>query len=463
MASTLIYPSYLHYPKNYVYMPGHYLALATSYELLGYGAVQSLLPNLLAFVVTAAAVYVLARRLYGPTVGVLAALIVMTFPANVYYSLTAMSEGTLVAAVAVALAVFVHLPVQKRFLVGPLLVVLPVVFRETGALVAFPLGALILFERGRVRAAKAVVFLLLSGLVTLGILRSDLSGGRPPALRLLVFDGSFNGLYADAFAGQAINPRPQDWIVALAARAWANGRHVIDGPRYGADVFAPFEVLCVALILTGIPVGLLWGLRRRDPLALGTAGLVGALLLVVVSVHERFWAGAGLRFLLPAVPLVAVVWALAAAALSRWLGTRFPAASAPLRAGVVAGLGLMGLFLARQAFMNESMYQQEAARNVAFLDGVGHDPRLTLVTPHQIGLDWAYERWPAKWAFVPANRQSLELLDRRYPVGTIVAPDNRAYLSTQDVVQAGFRLEEQRGFAGERYRIFKKPPPEGQG
>jgi hypothetical protein len=67
LSGNLIYPSVLTQPvdKTYVYLPRHYMALALAYAAFGFGAIQSLLPNMVAYVVASLALFAATLKLYG--------------------------------------------------------------------------------------------------------------------------------------------------------------------------------------------------------------------------------------------------------------------------------------------------------------------------------------------------------------------------------------------------------------
>ncbi len=134
MTASIIYPSFLLYPKNFAYMPGYYIELAGVFKLLGFGTFQALLPSRLSLVLAAVAAFLLARKLYGPGVGWLAALLTLTLPAHLLYSQLAQTEMACTAAVIGALAIFVLSPAKSMSFIGPLLVAGAVLIRETNAL-----------------------------------------------------------------------------------------------------------------------------------------------------------------------------------------------------------------------------------------------------------------------------------------------------------------------------------------
>ena len=94
LESGLTYPAYLREPGWRLYMPGHYVALALSFELFGHGVWASLAPNLIAFALACAFVAGLALRRYGLRAAVFAVLLFAFFPLQQQYAFTAMAELT---------------------------------------------------------------------------------------------------------------------------------------------------------------------------------------------------------------------------------------------------------------------------------------------------------------------------------------------------------------------------------
>lgn len=102
-----------------------------------------------------------------------AAFLFLVFPTNVVSALSAITDMSLVAAVLLAFGALVHLPPRLGPFVAPLLLVVPFLIRETGALLAVPMAALQLCDRDTglgVRLRRAATLLVLSVLVLSGVL-----------------------------------------------------------------------------------------------------------------------------------------------------------------------------------------------------------------------------------------------------------------------------------------------------
>ena len=141
--SWLVYPAHVGKEAWRQYMPGHYICLALAYKTLGFSAFSSQLPNLIGFVLTCLGGFWIANHCYGKRAAWVTALLLAAFPASLNYAFTAMSELTFTAAGAVAIVGFLLAPQRLRPWLTPLLLALPFLFRETGALFVIPLGLVI--------------------------------------------------------------------------------------------------------------------------------------------------------------------------------------------------------------------------------------------------------------------------------------------------------------------------------
>ena len=108
---------------------------------------------------------------------------------------------------------------------------------------------------------------------------------------------------------------------------------------------------------------------------------------------------------------------------------------------------------------------------IASMDGWGHgnvrqierrvrpDDSLALVAPWEISLDYAFWHHPIKWAFLPANRYTLELLARTAPIGTVLLPqpqpDDR--VSADDLRRIGLAEVGVVTIRRAPYLLFKRP------
>lgn len=461
LTANIIYPASLGFPnltKDYPYLPGFYAALAASYKLLGFGTIQSLVPSLAGYAIGATSVFFVARKLYGPQVATLSTLIFSLFPANLLFSLVPLKEMALTGAAMLALALFLAIPERRRPLLGPFLVPLPLIFQETGAIVAVPMGMLIVLQRGAWRLKQAAVFALVAAGVMLLVLKSDLSAGRAPSTAA-IFRTSWHTLYSDALARQQIRPRLADWPPALASNLTTNVKSVFAAPRYDTSPqsYGPFEIATYCFIVVSIPVGITAGICKRDPFLVGASGAALALFLsFLVATQGGTWDMRGMRVLLLGQPLAAIVfgWGMARLVSS----FKNPILRTALLFPPLATLGIFCFWLNGQFFDSQRAL---TGGNPAFLESLHHDDRFLLTAPFYKmpeSFGYLYTHYPVKWAFLPVNMITFEMLNSRYPVGTVILPtDGSTMLDPDSVSRAGFRFEGPRvDDYGVQYLILKR-------
>jgi hypothetical protein len=475
LRSSIIIPSLLAQPTDatYLYMPGHYVALALSYALFGFGPIQSILPSIVAYIIATTALFLTVAHFYGRNVGTTAALLFALFPANIVYSLTAMAEMTLLAAAMVSLAMFSFLSFKLRVVLGPLLLTLPLLFRETGLALAIVFFLLIVFNDDRLHLKAIVLFIALSTVVAVEVLLSPVSVLRPSLAPFNILLLDERKLYADAFTLERINPTLIDWIVApftkfaynahiLAVLFWSLLRNMFSANPFAVTGVAAFEVLSLALILLGIPFGLFVVLRRpQHTLVIASVAVPAVILLAILSLYYVLYLQA-VRILMLAVPFECILFAVM---LRRTFKVR------PLRiwgwrsrqlliaACLALGFGL-SVGVTYVALAPDDAAQARAERETAFLESIGHNPDHVLVTPWQIAFDYVYQHPTVEWSFIPANRATLDLLNESKTVGTIVVPtsDAETDLTVDDIMASGFHLEATLMLDGHSYDVFKAQP-----
>ncbi len=334
LSSSCHYPSLLSQQttKDYLYMPGFYCLLAGSYRLFGYGVLQSELPSLVCYAATNVLTYLVAARVYGRRVGLLASLLVAAYPPNLVFAFTAMMETAVVAAAMAALCAFVYLPRERRPYLTPLVLIIPFLFRETTAFLALPMALIISRDGPRPRPVRAMAFLLASVVVLTIVYRSDLSRGRGSFVYPLVSGIPEERIYTSITAGSAAAPTARVLIKALAANAWCNATFL----RQGLSWFDSFELAGLSvLFLTDLLV--LVGVLRRGappsgPTDEGRAFPIAALafsginIAAILILYKFVWVR-GLRILMiTAAPCLIAVAANAESPVRRILARMTPTA-----------------------------------------------------------------------------------------------------------------------------------------
>jgi hypothetical protein len=469
LVNHIIYPSTLLQPatKSVLYMPGFYYLLAGTYKLFHFGLVQSLAVSGACFILSAVCTYLISRKFFDRMTSLLAAGFFSIHPANLYFSATAMTELPLVAAAALAFCVFLHLPCRLKILAGPFLLLLPFMFRETGAFMALPMGLVLMYEargegkRGWSRFTPAIGFFVLS-VVLLGIVYvSPISSGRPSLVKLDIFikESRAEHIYRDALVADEIKATAADWIRTLGTRCVANARHLyqrVIQPKYFSDMLlVPF--------LLAIPVGFIWGAVKRDVPALCAASLV-LLTLGFVCVCYTARLDRPVRVAMFAFPLVAILEARLARAFFGMIAAGLPLAyrAWPAVIGIVAALAWVGCTCFK-GFTDMRDWDIAEDRANAFVEDLRHDDGTVLVGPHLLGIPYVSRHYPVTFSFVPANRRTLELLCAKYRVTTVIFnPQDALELTVEDILAQGFRpyrrvhIVDPMHLEG-RYLVFRRP------
>ena len=474
IASHIIYPSTLSQPatKSWLYMPGFYYLLAATYKVFGFGTMQSLSVSGAGFVIAAICTYLIGLRFFNRWTALLAAAFFMLYPANLYFAATAMTELPLVAAAAVALCVFVHLPRRWMPWVGPILLLLPFLFRETGAFLALPMALFILLPpkvegtATKPQIFQAGLFMAIS-VILLGIVYvSPIASGRPSLIKADIFikESGAERIYRDAFAADQIKATAGNWCRTLFHRFGDNVRLLA---KRISEQQRSFYILMLLPLLIAIPVGFIWGAIQRDVPALGGAALLLLTLAFVCTFysvrHDR-----PVRVAMFAFPLVALLEARLTIAFFSLIAGHIPPVfrlwpPAILILVVVAWVGATCF----KGFTDMAFWDTADERANRFIEDLHHDDTTMLVAPHLLGIPYLNQHYPLNFSFVPANAETLQLLCSKYKVGTLILnPFDAIDLKPSDIEAQGLLLYSRYHIIDPEhldghYLIFKRPELEG--
>ncbi len=411
LRSGFLYPAFVDRDAPRLYMPGHYYALAASYAVLGWSVFASLLPNLASFALAAVGVFLVGNRLYGRRAGLLAALLFVLWPPLVVYACTAMAELTFVAAGVVALLVVVSVPPRLRpWLLGPALL-LPFLFRETGALLVIPAAVLALGPVGR-RRPRAVLLGVGAAVALLAAANAwQTSTGKVPVPLTWVTDGRFNygGLY-----DEPTQLAPSQWPGALYDNA-ARNAGVLAGQLAESWIamknFGALGILAVgaALLVAGV-------LRaRRDLWPLSCAALVLFVMLLAFGLYD-VKAQKLMRTTLYALPACFVALAGCIPLPRAWAGATGDAGRRLVLAALVVVTALGSHVVVAAAARDMRLGDANSAETVVLLDELLDGREGILIAPPQSGAQYAVERYPRLWCMVPRDERTLLAVCARHEV-----------------------------------------------
>ena len=413
LESNLIYPLVLrqHVRRNSFYMPGFYWLLAAVYKCFGYSAAISRLPSLASFLLSCWLIYWIAARLYSGRAAAIACTLFAVIPLSLVYAFTAMMEMPLVAAGLGSFAIFLRARQTARFWVAPLALLLPFVFRETGAILAVLMLAALAAGTEK-RSRHGVICALLMLLIVAAALYSPLGAGRPSLWKAnILVDGNYEEVYGDAFATDHLPSQFRDWSNAIGNKASWN-LHTLIRPEGESAGF--FEQSVLWFIVSGIPLGLVGWFRKKDFFALGVSAAVLLLLTSILCLYS-VWGYRGVRVLLILQPFVAILWGTVLARLASTAGTL-------LKTLPILLLFVFGAWGAFHILRSQAEVNQESKENTKFLESILQGDRQLLASPFWLSLDYANQHYPQKWSFVPSNCETMRLLDERYGIGTMLVP-----------------------------------------
>ena len=425
--------------KSYVYLPGHYLALGLVYKLFGYSVAHSFWPSLAGFLLSSVLVVMISSALFGGTRALPAWVLYVFFPLNLIYAFTAMAEMTVQASVVAAFAMFLAIPSRWRRWLGPLTLILPLLFRETGFVIVLPMAACIYRECGR-RLAAVLQFGAIAVLVAVLVLSSPIAAGRAPMLAISLLGG-------------ASTAPPAQWASAIGKNIAANFELLLH--PYSKPGAEPIQVIGLWFVLTGIPLAL-WRWRRTGEIIYPAIGLmVLALFASIVGLYTLWWYR-GIRHLLMTEPFVAMLWADTVLDLPGPVFARRVAGRAVLIAAGIAGVVAM-----RSTFRTEAAINSMAAQNTAFFEALHPDVTGTLVSPWEFSLDYFQTHYPIRWSFLPGNDDGLRTLNSKYPIATLVlrkGSDDKS-LTPGAITSIGLTEGSEAAYQGIQFTIYRRASP----
>ncbi len=425
-------------------MPGFYLELGLIYRYLGYSSLTSRVPALVSFIVAGALLYWIAKKLYGPEVALLAAALFAFFPLNLFYAFTAMMETPLLAVGLAAFAVFVWKRGSASWWLGPVTLALPIFFRESSFVLGLVMAAM-LFWDGRERSLqRALACGAISVAVLAALLLSPVGAGRPSMWKAnILAQGSLDAVYSDAFALDRFPGSVSTWTIRATHTFLANS-HSLVSPKGFLDGW--FERTAMIFLLSGVPLGFWMWRRRRDGFALGVAATVTVLLVADLCLYT-VWGYRGVRSLLLMQPLVAILWAVA---IAQWTRTwEWKRQILLLTAGALIGASAV-IYVLR----SEATIDAQTRANTSFLESIVGDDRDMVVSPLALSLDYVNRHYPQLWSFVPENCRTMQLLNARYKIGTVIMPAKKA--GGADILcDTGLAFAGEHSWRGVTYAVYR--------
>jgi len=147
-------------------------------------------------------------------------------------------------------------------------------------------------------------------------------------------------------------------------------------------------------------------------------------------------------------PFVAMLWARV---FVRW--SQENARRTAIAVSLIAVIGLVGAVLIWRA-------QREAdagtLQDFAFMESIAPQSGKLLVSPFEISLGYVNSHYPIRWAYPPSDCRSLQLLDQREEVGTIVMRVGDEPNQMLGGCGLPMKIDGDREYRGTTYRILRR-------
>jgi hypothetical protein len=357
-----------------------------------------------------------------------------------------MAELTVMAASVLAFYVCIKLPIKVSPVLGGLVVLFPVIFRETSVLILIPaLAALWQKWELETRRRNSLIFVSVAFVGFLLLLKWPL-GGRPNLMVAQMF-GGFKELYTDGLFFNSFKPSGFEWIRALVSRLFENIRFLFQLRPITFEVY--FNKLIVLLSV----LFFLGGGFRRSLFEFS----VGLMSLSLCSLQMAVYTPASFRatrvFLLLSPFMVMV------------LGNKMASWQISNRVKVVVGFLIVvgsfkfGFYNVVRQFSNLRVQEQ---KTIEFVDSLSPEKEKVFIGPFWLVSPWVQSRYPIQWSFLPANKQTFEMLQAQYPVGTVLLHESElSDMSLEVLRDLGYPTAREISFEGSTYFLLR-PKTESQ-
>lgn len=434
------------------YMPGYFMILAASFRFFGVSAFTAILPNAFMYVLSGVLVYLIGKKLYGREVGFLAALWFVLTPLMVFYAITAMSELAIITVSLVVFYIFICAPKNAKYYLVPLLLAIVFLFRQTTVLVIIPMIALFLNNKDNATSERIafLVSLLAAGIILFLVNKWQIYEGMLPlTLKNMLAKPDVDSLSEYFFLSY-------DNFFINIKTLWVNLKGGVD--FYFSFMFKIFfYVLFISVIFL---VGYGWKRRKVDLYPFAVVSLALGMFLLTLTVYTGTIPTL-LRMCLFSYPFVVI------AAVEMILNLKSKSSSVLFNSFSHCLFFLLIFVFYILTIVNAAWseritlqtYSAVAKSNEKLLDSVNIDRNKLFVAPVELIVSYAYNYYPGKVSFIPSDRQGLNRLNKKYPIGTLIVSlsDLNDKFTIADIEQLGLSLVNKSFFYNdEKCLVFKR-------
>jgi len=161
---TGILPGLIFQDNTRLYMPGYYIFSAIFYKIFGQKGCAFILPNIIAYLISIVLIYIFVIKNYSRDAALLSMVLFVFFPLNIFFSLTAMSEMSIMLFFFITFNLAVRLRNKFELFFLPVLITLACLFRQTGLFLLIPIVGFLL-DRGRLKQFWKIPLIVISSLI----------------------------------------------------------------------------------------------------------------------------------------------------------------------------------------------------------------------------------------------------------------------------------------------------------
>lgn len=451
LVSSVMYPQLITDSSSRLYMPGYYLVLATFFYFFGATSLAALLPSMVAYVLSSVLIYSSGKKLYGQKVGVLASLFFMMTPLVLLYSVSAMSELTLVLVCLLIFYAFICTPQKAKLFLLPLLLAIPFMFRQTTFLMMFVLSAAYLQSE---KITKEKIFFLLVSLITTGFILSLLTKWQVNlGMKPFFSDIKITNISA--------------WFGKLLINLVENAK--VFGAGYKENIYSGALAFCTITFsyLLFFPAVLLfyYGCKKfkTDRYPLFLSAQVAAILLLTLITYTGAFATV-MRMCLFVYPFVLIVFSHIILKLGEKTKPQGMIVGNIVKFISISAIAFFLLLYFRIYYDGVHIYQNNLEQLVKysklredFIKNNNLNDSKVVIAPLELSVIYLSKHYPIKVFFYPMTDIALELINNKYPIDTIVVTPTdltktftKAAINKIGLVQVGDKYCD-----GSEYIIFK--------
>ncbi len=461
--SNLIYPCLINTPYSRLYMPGYYIVLAAAYHLLGVSIYSSILPSIFSYMISGILIYTIGKKIYNDSIALFAALIFLLNPLVILLALSAMSELTIIAICLLAFYAFLITPDKFKYFIFPVLISLAFIFKQTTILIGIPMLTvalqsktnkwfwlcIIIFTAGILFALNQ--WQIIEGIRPWPLISQDLFtaktiGNEMNFSSIISHFSNLNFLYSD---------------IKLIFTNYLQNILILKSCLISPTPYAPIENYFIILMLfsTALTLILFYKKRPFDYISLSIA----LLYLVALNIGLCLYTGnlnALNRLTLFCFPFIAINLA---STIWNFSHNKIAANKLLINLKEYNAVILFILFNAffsfycfKLAHQDLQQFTSDEIKREQLISSIHPDKTKLFVGPIDFCGGFIYQNYPAKFSFIPRDYDTLVLLNKKYPIGSILFADEvTTQLTSVDFKKAGFVLSQKIDLKGQEYFVYR--------